>query len=786
MNKIRFFDGGMGTMLQAAGLLGPGELPEPLNLTHPEEIAAIHQAYADAGAEFISTNTFGANGLKFDNVEELVQAATALVRRTGKKVVLDIGPLGKLLQPMGELAFDDAYDLFARTIRAGAPGADLVLIETMSDTLELKAAVLAAKENCDLPVFTTMIMDEKGRLLTGADIETAVTMLEGLGVDALGFNCSMGPDQMLPLVAQLRELTCLPIIVNPNAGLPESVNGETVYNVDPEAFAEKMEAIAKLGVSYLGGCCGTTPAHIAKMIQRVKDIPAVVHTPAPRTLVSSYSQTVELGKKPVIVGERINPTGKKRFKAALQANDMDYILDQAVQQVDAGADLLDVNVGMPGIDEKGMMIRTVKALQSIGGTPLQLDSTIPAVMEAALRVYNGKPIVNSVNGEEASLQNILPLVKKYGAAVVGLTLDENGIPKKAADRFAIAKRILDRATALGIPKRDVYIDCLTLTASAEQDGARETLEALHRVKTELGLKTVLGVSNISFGLPNREAVTRTFLTMALENGLDLPIINPNIASMAEAVRAFRLLRGFDVNCAAFVEAYANMPTATAAATPAAAAKPAAEKAPETLDLPYAMSHGLKNEGAKITAQLLETTDAMEVVNEILIPALDSAGKLFEQGKIFLPQLIQTASVAQAAFEVIKTTLIERNAAPVSRGEIVLATVKGDIHDIGKNIVRVLLENYGYTVLDLGRDVPCQLVADTAKEHGVKLVGLSALMTTTLGAMEETIQLVKQSCPDCKIVVGGAVLTADYAEKIGADFYAKDAMETVAVAKEVVG
>jgi 5-methyltetrahydrofolate--homocysteine methyltransferase len=465
---------------------------------------------------------------------------------------------------------------------------------------------------------------------------------------------------------------------------------------------------------------------------------------------------------------------------------MDYILDQAVQQVDAGADLLDVNVGMPGIDEKGMMIRTVKALQSIGSTPLQLDSTIPAVMEAALRVYNGKPIVNSVNGEEASLQNILPLVKKYGAAVVGLTLDENGIPKKAEERFAIAKKILDRATALGIPKRDVYIDCLTLTASAEQDGARETLKAVRMVKEQLGLKTVLGVSNISFGLPNREAVTRTFLTMALENGLDLPIINPNIACMTEAVRAYRLLDGIDRNCTAFVEAYANMPTATTVATAPSGGKPQGEKKPETVDLPYAMSHGLKNEGAKLTAQLLETTDPMEVVNGILIPALDESGKLFEQGKIFLPQLIQTAGVAQAAFEVIKTTLIQRNAAPVSRGEIVLATVKGDIHDIGKNIVKVLLENYGYTVLDLGRDVPCQLVADTAKEHEVKLVGLSALMTTTLGAMEETIQLVKAACPDCKVVVGGAVLTPDYAEKIGADFYAKDAMETVGVAKQIIG
>lgn len=788
--KFIRLDGGMGSMLQKGGM-PVGALPEVYNITESERIIAAQKQFVAVGSDIIYANTFGANRHKMAksgySVQELISAGIACARKacagTDTKVALDIGPIGQLLEPLGTLTFEEAYDIFREEVLAGQD-ADLIVIETMTDLYETKAALLAAKENSDKPVICTMTFEPNLRTFTGCTVASAAMTLEGLGANAVGVNCSLGPDELFPIVEEMAKWTTLPLVVKPNAGLPDPVTGE--YLVDPAEFAQAVVKFAQLGVTVYGGCCGTTPEHIKAAYDLLEEaeIPRRENIEIPAAVCSASE--VVLIDQPRIIGERINPTGKKRFKAALQANDMDYILDQAVQQVDAGADLLDVNVGMPGIDEKGMMIRTVKALQSIGGTPLQLDSTIPAVMEAALRVYNGKPIVNSVNGEEASLQNILPLVKKYGAAVVGLTLDENGIPKKAADRFAIAKRILDRATALGIPKRDVYIDCLTLTASAEQDGARETLEALHRVKTELGLKTVLGVSNISFGLPNREAVTRTFLTMALENGLDLPIINPNIASMAEAVRAFRLLRGFDVNCAAFVEAYANMPTATAAATPAAAAKPAAEKAPETLDLPYAMSHGLKNEGAKITAQLLETTDAMEVVNEILIPALDSAGKLFEQGKIFLPQLIQTASVAQAAFEVIKTTLIERNAAPVSRGEIVLATVKGDIHDIGKNIVRVLLENYGYTVLDLGRDVPCQLVADTAKEHGVKLVGLSALMTTTLGAMEETIQLVKQSCPDCKIVVGGAVLTADYAEKIGADFYAKDAMETVAVAKEVVG
>ena len=789
-NFIRL-DGGMGSMLQKGGM-PVGALPEVYNITEPERIIGVQKQFVAVGSDVIYANTFGANRHKMAksgySVQELIAAGIACARKacegTQTKVALDIGPIGQLLEPLGTLTFEEAYDIFREEILAGQD-ADLIVIETMTDLYETKAALLAAKENSDKPVICTMTFEPNLRTFTGCTVASAAMTLEGLGADAVGVNCSLGPDELYPIVEEMAKWTTLPLVVKPNAGLPDPVTGE--YLVDPAEFASAVVKFAQLGVTVYGGCCGTTPAHIKAAYDLLEQTEIAkrenIRIPA---AVCSASEVV-LIDQPRIIGERINPTGKKRFKAALQANDMDYILDQAVQQVDAGADLLDVNVGMPGIDEKGMMIRTVKALQSIGGTPLQLDSTIPAVMEAALRVYNGKPIVNSVNGEEASLQNILPLVKKYGAAVVGLTLDENGIPKKAADRFAIAKRILERAMALGIPRQDVYIDCLTLTASAEQDGAKETLEAVHRVKTELGLKTVLGVSNISFGLPNREAVTRTFLTMALENGLDLPIINPNIASMAEAVRAFRLLRGFDENCAAFVEAYTNMPapTASAAPTPSAKASPA-EKKPETLDLPYAMSHGLKSEGAKITAQLLETTDPMVVVNEMLIPALDSAGKLFEQGKIFLPQLIQTAGVAQAAFEVIKTTLIQRDAAPVSRGEVVLATVKGDIHDIGKNIVRVLLENYGYTVLDLGKDVPCQLVADTAKEHNVKLVGLSALMTTTLGAMEETIQLVKAACPDCKVVVGGAVLTADYAEKIGADFYAKDAMETVAVAKQIVG
>jgi len=773
-------DGGMGSMLQKSGM-PVGTLPEVYNITEPERIISVQRQFADVGADILYANTFGANRHKMAksgySVQELISAGIhcAKVASGGRcKIALDIGPIGQLLEPLGTLTFEEAYAIFQEEIEA-AQEADLIVIETMTDLYETKAALLAAKEHSDKPVFCTMTFEPNLRTFTGCTVASAAMMLEGLGADAIGVNCSLGPEELFPIVEEMAKWTTLPLIVKPNAGLPDPVTG--AYLVKPEDFAKAMVRFSRLGVQIYGGCCGTTPEHLKAAYAALEQCEIPKRHPHIPAAVCSTSEVVEIDQ-PRIIGERINPTGKKRLKLALQENDMDYILDQAVQQVDAGADLLDVNVGMPGIDEKNMMVRTVKALQSIGGTPLQLDSTIPAVLEAALRVYNGKPIVNSVNGEEASLQNILPLVKKYGAVVVGLTLDENGIPPKAEDRFAIAKRILERALALGIPKRDVYIDCLTLTASAEQEGARETLDALHRVKTELGLKTVLGVSNISFGLPNREAVTRTFLTMAMENGLDLPIINPNIASMTEAVRAYRLLQGYDKNCTEFVAAYTGDPNT--------APTKKQETNAETLDLPYAMSHGLKSEGAKITAQLLEHTDPMDLVNEQLIPALDEAGKLFEQGKIFLPQLIQTAGVAQAAFEVIKTTMIQRNAAPVSRGEIVLATVKGDIHDIGKNIVRVLLENYGYTVLDLGRDVPCQLVADTAKEHGVKLVGLSALMTTTLGAMEETIQLVKAACPNCKVVVGGAVLTADYAEKIGADFYAKDAMDTVAVAKQIVG
>ncbi len=773
-----FLDGGMGTMLQARGLEA-GACPELLNLTNPALLTQIHAEYAAAGAQLLYANTFGANRYKLAetgaSVQEIVAAGVANARKAAGShalVALDVGPSGQLLAPTGTLAFDDAYTLFAEQIEAGKD-ADVIAIETMTDLYETKAALLAAKEHSDKPVLCTMSFEETGRTFTGCAVSAMALTLEGLGADAIGINCSLGPQELLPIVRELCRWTTLPIIVKPNAGLPDPITN--TFNVLPDAFAESMAEIVALGVKLVGGCCGTTPDYIRVMRERLQQVPPVSRQVQIPAAVCSYARTVVIDQ-PRVIGERINPTGKKLFKEALLRGDIDYILGQGITQVQAGADILDVNVGLPSIDETAMMCRTVTALQGVTDAPLQLDSTNPQVLEAALRIYNGKPIVNSVNGEEASLQAVLPLVKRYGAAVVGLTLDENGIPKTADGRFAIAKRILERALALGIRREDVLIDCLTLTASAEQAGAMETLHALHRVKEELGLKTVLGVSNISFGLPNRELVNHSFLMMAMTNGLDLPILNPNLAPMMHAVRAYKLLANIDANAADFIAAYGG-----ATPAPAAAPQPAGDM---TLD--YAIANGLVGDGARITRTMLETTDFMEIVNQVLIPALDRTGTLFEQGKLFLPQLIQSAAVAQAAFAEIRQHLASTNAAPVSKGKIVLATVKGDIHDIGKNIVKVLLENYGYTVIDLGRDVAPERIADAAVEHQVKLVGLSALMTTTLGAMEQTIALLHARNIPCRTVVGGAVLTADYAQQIGADFYAKNAKETVDIAKQVIG
>ncbi len=776
--QLILLDGGMGTMLQAKGLQ-MGEAPERLNTDKPDWLIDIHRQYIEAGSDIIYSNTFGANRLKMKrcgiDVTETVKAAIRNARKaaegTETLVALDIGPIGQLLAPTGTLSFEEAYDIFKEQVLAGSD-ADLIVIETMSDLYEVKAAVLAARENSTLPIVCTLTFEDNLRTFTGTCISASALTLESLGIDAIGVNCSLGPKELYPIVEEMSRWTNLPLVVKPNAGLPDPVTNE--YNCSPEEFTELAKAFLPLGVKFLGGCCGTTPDYIRALREMTKD---KTYTPQHNEIpaaVCCATNTVVIDQ-PRIIGERINPTGKKRFKEALLAGDIDYILSQAIEQTEAGADILDVNVGLPSIDEKAMMIRAVKELQGVVDVPLQIDSTIPEVLGAALRIYNGKPIVNSVNGEEKSLQTVLPLVKQYGAAVVGLTLDENGIPKKAEERFAIAKKILDRALSIGIRKEDVYIDCLTLTASAEQENVYETVKAVEMVKTQLGLKTVLGVSNISFGLPNRELVNCNFLQMALTKGLDLPIMNPNIASMTGAVRAYKLLMNIDVNSVDFISHYSGQED-----------KPKPQAGKVNTDLKSAVLSGLKAECRSITKELLQTTEPMEIVNGMLIPALDQAGAEFEKGTLFLPQLIQTASASQACFEVIKEHILASGEKTVSKGKIILATVKGDIHDIGKNIVKVLLENYGYEVIDLGRDVDCQLVVDEAIKREVKLVGLSALMTTTLGSMETTVKLLKEQYPECITMVGGAVVTPDYAESIGADYYANDAKESVDIARKVFG
>ena len=776
----------MGTMLQAKGL-PVGATPELTALEHPEWLLDIHRAYVEAGAQILYANTFGANREKLSHcgrtVEEIVPAAVALAKEAAQGralVALDIGPTGQLLEPTGILDFETAVDIFAQVVRAGAAaGADLIVIETMTDLQEARAALLAAKENSSLPVLVTMTYEATGRTFLGCSPAAAALTLEGMGADAIGVNCSLGPREMPPLVEELLQWTTLPIVLKPNAGLPHPDGSG--YDITPQEFAHSLAQLTELGVQVFGGCCGTTPEYIALLRQALEGR-TVRRTPtAVPAAVCSGMQVVPVDRVRVI-GERINPTGKKRMKEALKTGDVDYMLGQALEQTEAGADILDVNVGLPEIDEAEMMVRTVKALQGVTETPLQLDSTDPKVLEGALRVYCGKAIVNSVNGEEAVLDAILPLVKKYGAAVVGLTLDEGGIPKTVQARMDIAKRILDRALFYGIRKEDVYIDCLTLTVPAEPEGAVQTLEGLRRVKTELGLKTVLGVSNISFGLPARPLVNQNFLTMAMSAGLDLPILNPNVESMMAAVRCYHLLTNVDENAREFIAAYGNAQVSTSITTTGTAAP--APAAGGKRDLTEIVLTGLKGEAGPATKALLETREPMDIVDNILIPALDRVGADFEQNKVFLPQLIQSAGAAQAAFEVIRDTLAQKDGGTVSRGTVVLATVKGDIHDIGKNIVKVLLENYGYTVIDLGRDVDPAAVVEAARKHEAPLVGLSALMTTTLKSMAETIAQLHDAGLPCKIMVGGAVLTPDYAQEIHADFYAKDAKESVD--KRVIG
>lgn len=773
-------DGAMGTMLQAAGLPA-GQLPELWNLTHPETVAAIHRRYAEAGSRVLYTNTFGANRLKTagcgHSPAELVTGAVRCAREAAAgrdvKVALDIGPIGRLLEPLGDLSFDEAYDIFKELIVAGeSAGADLVVIETMSDLYEVKAAVLAAKENSRLPVWVTMTFEATGRSFLGVTVSSMALTLTGLGVDALGFNCSLGPKELMPLVRELREWTDLPIILKPNAGLPDPATGE--YGITPAAFAAAMEDAPDLGVSMIGGCCGTTPDFIRALQETFEGRAPAIPGPPKRGGVCSSVNTAESGGVRVI-GERINPTGKKRFQQALRERDLDYIVRQAIEQQDAGADILDVNVGLPGMDEAALMRDAVRAIQEAVDLPLQIDSTDPAAIEAGLRVVNGKAIVNSVNGKQEVLRAILPLCKKYGAAVVGLCMDENGIPSDWQGRVAIARRIMNAALACGIPKSDILIDCLTLTVSAQQDQAVQTLRALRCVREELGLHTVLGVSNISFGLPSRETITSCFLSQALAMGLDLPIINPNQRTVMDSVAAYRVLSGQDRDSEAYIRRFADAP----------AAAPTAEKRGST-SLSDAVMRGLGRETAELTLAALSEMPELEVVNRLLIPALDRVGERYEKQEIFLPQLIKAAGAACEGFEIIKKRIAQRGGQSVSKGKIVLATVQGDIHDIGKNIVRVVLENYGYTVIDLGRDVPPEKIVEAAVREDVKLVGLSALMTTTVPSMAKTIEALRQSGHPCKIMVGGAVLTPEYAAEIGADYYAKDAKQSADIAKEVLG
>ena len=928
-NDFVILDGAMGTMLQQKGM-EVGTVPETLNILKPEWIVDIHRQFIEAGSQIVYANTFGANRLKMAGtdftVAEIVEAAIKNARKAAEiasaphkaAIALDMGPIGRLLEPTGSLTFEEAYDIYREIVEAGKD-ADLIIIETMTDLYETKAAVLAAKENSNLPVFVTMTFEENGRTFTGCSVSAMCLTLCGLGVDALGVNCSLGPKDLVPIVEEISKWSDVPIIVKPNAGLPDPVTN--AYNVDPEEFADACSSMLTFGTKILGGCCGTNPSYIAALkgiLDKVisehaeSDDAAYSDTTSQRIrdmAICSPLKTVVVSE-PRIIGERINPTGKKRFRQALKEEDMDYILGMAIQQVEAGADILDVNVGAPGIDEKAMMVKVIKALQSVVDVPLQIDSTKPEVLEAALRVYNGKPLVNSVNGEKAVMDKILPLVAKYGAAVVGLTLDENGIPKDADGRIAIAEKIVDNARALGIKKENIAIDCLVLTVSAEQKAAMETLKAVRLVREDLGLKNVLGVSNISFGLPNRSNINTTFLTMALSAGLDLPIMNPNLPQMMWTVKAFKVLAGHDKNSLGFIEyssdhnpidvqlteakkeldearaeitamrsgwaevaGYAASFAGSDSISPAGSAmnpmpivpalsisnhpagcmcdkcravnkakaefaasrvgrtvtggmgaagaesmhvtgaqtgsskrieggiahkseygntNSAENNASTGLEGPLgagilrAMERGLKNDGRKLTGDLLKECSAMEIINYVLIPALDVIGEKFEKGKIFLPQLILAADVASECFEVIKTQLAESGGSSESRGKIILATVKGDIHDIGKNIVKVILENYGYEVIDLGKDVDPAIVVKAAIEKNVHLVGLSALMTTTLGSMEETIKQLHDNNVDCKIMVGGAVLTPDYAKKIKADYYAKDAKMSADIAKEVLG
>lgn len=789
-NHIVYLDGGIGTLLQAGGLK-PGEYPERWNLSHHDVIIDIHKAYFDAGSNVVCTNTFGANCLKFadDELEQIIKAAVAnakkareqSVQKGEKFIALDIGPSGKLLKPLGDLDFEDAVNVFSKTVKFGVKyGVGLIIIETMNDSYETKAALLAAKENSNLPVIVSNAYGEDGKLMTGAAPAAMVAMLEGMGADAIGANCSLGPRQLRGVAEELLQKASVPVILKPNAGLPKSINGKTVFDVTVDEFSDEVAALVKKGVRVVGGCCGTTPEYIASLYSKTSELAPVPIADKKITVVSSYTHAIEFGESPILIGERINPTGKKRFKQALLENDIDYILSEGVNQQEKGVHILDVNVGLPDVDEVHMLKNTVCELQAIIDLPLQIDTSNIAAMEEALRRYNGKAMINSVNGKRESMEAIFPLVKKYGGLVVALTLDESGIPDTAQGRFKIAENILKVANEYGIDKKDIIFDTLAMTISADNKAAVATLSSLKTIKNELGCHTSLGVSNISFGLPNRDAVNGTFFALALQNGLSAAIMNPYSVDMMKTYYAYRALKGLDENCAEYIgsaESFVVTVTSVAAAAPKTTEEYSSE-------LQHAVIKGFKDKAGELTKNLLSSVDPLEIVNNEIIPALNIVGDGFEKKTVYLPQLLMSAEAAKSAFEVIKTFMSgkENNE---SKGIIVIATVHGDIHDIGKNIVKLLLENYGFDVVDLGKDVPPEIIAKTAIKLRAPLVGLSALMTTTVPAMEETIKLLREKAPWCKIVVGGAVLTKEYADKIGADKYAKDAMESVRYAEEII-
>ncbi|MGH4050113.1 MAG: homocysteine S-methyltransferase family protein [Clostridium sp.] len=778
-NNFLLFDGAMGTMLHKYGIQR-GELPESYNVLHPETIEKIHKEYLDAGCDVITTNTFGANKYKLKNtqytVEQIVDSAVKIAKKVAgdKLVALDIGPIGQLMEPLGTLSFESAYEVFTQQIKIGArAGADIILIETMSDIYEAKAAILAAKENSNLPVICTMSYQDDGRTLTGTDPITMVNVLQSLGIDALGVNCSLGPNEMLPIITEILKYSSIPVIVQPNAGLPKLSGTEAVYDVCAHEFAQYAKIMAEMGVSILGGCCGTTSDHIKAIKDVLYDLSPLKRNVKKFTAVSSPSLTILLGEEVKIIGERINPTGKKKLKEALKNNNIDYILQEAINQRDAGAHILDVNVGLPEIDEQEVMIRVIKELQSIINLPLQIDSVRPDVIESAVRIYNGKPLINSVNGKDEVMDSIFPIVKKYGTCVIGLTIDEDGIPPTAEGRLKVAEKIIKRAAEFGIDKSDIIIDCLVLTASAQQSEVKETIRAVQLVKNTLGVKTTLGVSNVSFGLPQRGLLNRTFLAAALTVGLDAPILNPLSEDMMTTINAFNVLWNNDIASTKYINIYSSFEGKSVTHNPST-----------TKDLSTIIIDGMKEEASKTTKELLKTMPAMEVVNTYLIPSLDIVGKKYETGEIFLPQLLQSAETVKKSFEVIKEKMMESTDKKISKGSIVLATVRGDIHDIGKNIVKILLENYGFDVIDLGKDVHEDVIVNAVRSGNIKLVGLSALMTTTVRSMGETIKALKDNNLDCTILVGGAVLNEEYAKMIGADYYAKDATQTVKFARKL--